>query len=423
MSPVRRLATVLLALVLAGGLLLVAPAAPARAATTGSIGGSVTSDLGVGIGVWVKVMQRTDSGWQYVALVRAGSTGSFAATGLAAGTYRLQVFDDLGVYPEGWMLSRSSGQVLTATVAEGRRTSVLATLAAPVVERRAARSVDPTDRDAVARLWGSVRSLVGRQATSTADPASCAAGSTADSSARETVLVVNAARSLAGVAPVSLDVGLNARAQQAALMMAAENRLSHQPQRPWRCLTEAGAAAAGSSNLALGVSGASAVRAYLDDPGAGNTAAGHRRWVLNPATTRMGTGNSPARSGGQVANALYVTGPASSTAVAPRWTGWPTAGYFPWAFEPEGRWSLSVNRADVTFDDATVTVTRGSTRLPVRVEPTAVGYAQNTVVFQVSGLAAPVGTGVSSYRVTVSGAEQRGARLPAVSYTVSLINA
>lgn len=425
MSPVRRLVALLVATALALGLGSALPGLAPRvaAAAAGSIGGTVTSDLGVGVSVYVKVMQRSGSDWQYVALARAAASGSFVATGLAAGTYRLEVFDDRGVYPEGWLLARGSGGVLTTTVTAGRRTTVAAALAAPFVEQRAAGTVDPGDRAAVTQLWRSVRALVDRNAASTSVPASCRAGSTADSSVRETARVVNAARSLAGVAPVGMDAALSTRAQQAALMMAAENRLSHSPARPWRCLTDAGATAAGKSNLALGVSGAGAVRAYLDDPGTTNTAVGHRRWVLSPWTTRMGTGNSTARAGGQVANALYVAGPTSTAAAAPRWTGWPTAGYFPWAFEPEGRWSLSVNRADVTFESATVTVTRNGQRLPVAVQPVAVGYALNTVVFQVSGLTAPTGTAAVSYRVTVTGAKQRGTALPAYAYTVSFIAA
>ena len=50
-------------------------------------------------------------------------------------------------------------------------------------------------------------------------------------------------------------------------------------------------AAAGKSNLFLGRSGAGAIAGYMDDPGSGNTAAGHRRWIIDPRQTTMGSGS------------------------------------------------------------------------------------------------------------------------------------
>ena len=56
---------------------------------------------------------------------------------------------------------------------------------------------------------------------------------------------------MSGLAPVTFSPTLNARSQRTALMMSANRSLSHAPPRSWRCSSQAGAANAGRSNLAL----------------------------------------------------------------------------------------------------------------------------------------------------------------------------
>ena len=50
-----------------------------------------------------------------------------------------------------------------------------------------------------------------------------------------------------------------------------------------------------------------------------------------------------------VTPARRMIGPTSRNRPNPRWVGWPTAGYFPNAIEPNGRWSLSSGRRGVSF--------------------------------------------------------------------------
>ena len=106
---------------------------------------------------------------------------------------------------------------------------------------------------------------------------------------------VNAYRWMAGLpGGVTLDPTESAEDQQAALMMAANDQLSHDPPSTWLDYTAAGADAAAHSDLDLGVSGVAAIDLYMIDPGSSNTFVGHRRWILYPPTQVMGIGDIPA---------------------------------------------------------------------------------------------------------------------------------
>lgn len=97
---------------------------------------------------------------------------------------------------------------------------------------------------------------------------------------------------MAGVpAAVSLDAALSRKAQEAALLMMANEQLSHYPPADWKCYSSGGAEAAGRSNLSLGNKGAAAVASQMRDAGKGNGGAGHRRWLLYPHTRTMGAGD------------------------------------------------------------------------------------------------------------------------------------
>lgn len=242
----------------------------------------------------------------------------------------------------------------------------------------------------------------------------CLPGLSSLSTNAGTLASLNFVRSMAGLAPVSFSSTMNAAAQKAALIMAANGNLSHYPSSGWKCWTSAGATAASKSNLALAYPSLKAgqiIDLYMDDPGSTNTAAGHRRWILNPFSTVMGTGST------EVANALTVIGPTSANRPNPRWVGWPTAGYFPNALEPGGRWSLSAGRRDVNFRYARIAVFQGTTRIPVHKYTVHGGYAQPTLVWQMPSTF----NKSKAYRVVVTNIKRPGTtkRLRA-EYTVRL---
>jgi uncharacterized protein YkwD len=243
----------------------------------------------------------------------------------------------------------------------------------------------------------------------------CQAGITSSETNAATLSSLNFVRSLAGLAPVTFSPAMNADAQKAALMMSANRALSHNPSSSWRCWTSTGARTAAKSNLVLSYPSLRAgqiIDLYMDDPGSTNTAAGHRRWILNPFATVMGSGST------DTANALTVIGPSSKARPNPRWVGWPTAGYFPNTIEPRGRWSVSAGLKSISFKKAKVAVYQGSQRV-AGVHRYAVhnGYAQPTLVWQMpSNL-----NKNAAYRVVVTGIKKAGVRKPLrMAYTVRL---
>ncbi|MGO4255749.1 CAP domain-containing protein [Marmoricola sp. RAF53] len=241
----------------------------------------------------------------------------------------------------------------------------------------------------------------------------CLPGLSSAGSNAATLSALNYVRSLAGLAPVVFSPGLNAGAQRAALMMDANDRLDHNPGRGWRCWSSVGATAASRSNLALAwpeLRSGQIIGMYMDDRGGSNTAVGHRRWILNPFSTVMGSGST------STANALTVIGPTSRNRPNPRYVSWPTAGYFPTTLEPAGRWSLSAGLGNVDFRRARVAVYRNGARVPATKYGVHNGYAQPTLVFQ-------LGAGVpksGNFRVVVSNIKRPGARPSRYVYGVNL---
>ncbi len=241
----------------------------------------------------------------------------------------------------------------------------------------------------------------------------CLPGLSSVTSNAATLSAINYVRSLAGLAPVRFSLDLNARAQRAALMMDANDTLDHHPGRGWRCWSQTGADAASKSNLALAwpeLTSGQIVDMYMDDKGDSNTAAGHRRWILNPFSTVMGNGST------STANALTVIGPTSSSRPNPRFVPWPTAGYFPSTLEPSGRWSLSAGLRNVDFGSARVAVYRNGNRVTATKYPVHVGYAQPTVVFQLGANVPRSG----NFRVVVSNIKRPGVRAATYTYDVRL---
>lgn len=242
----------------------------------------------------------------------------------------------------------------------------------------------------------------------------CLPGLSSLTSNAATLSALNYVRSLAGLAPVQMSAELNQGAQQAALMMSANGALSHDPSSGWKCYSSAGAQAAHRSNLALAypsIGSGQIIDLYMDDPGSTNTAAGHRRWILNPFATVMGSGST------DTANALTVIGPSSKARPNPRWVGWPTAGYFPNAIEPNGRWSLSAGRNGTNFSKARIIVKHAGARVPVHKYAVHGGYAQPTVVWQM-----PAGFSTTGdYRVVVKNIRRSGSHKHfKYAYTVRL---
>ncbi len=256
--------------------------------------------------------------------------------------------------------------------------------------------------------------------------ADCSPGSTSQAYRDSIFERINWFRAMAGVpATITEDTAKSASAQQAALMMAESGRLSHTPDGSFDCYSATGAQIAGESNLALGLSGLSAINGYMVDPGANNTSVGHRNWILHPPALTMGTGDIPG-SGGYSANSLYVFNNTFGAQPELRendgFVAWPPRGYVPGELVYP-RWSFGMRGADMS--DAQVSVTSGGVSLA-----TEVVYESNAcsgcefapfpvVVFEPQGFATDPAQD-TTYTVTVSGVRVGGVTR-SYSYTVAIL--
>ena len=244
----------------------------------------------------------------------------------------------------------------------------------------------------------------------TGDNSACLAGTTAQGFKDAVLLRINYYRAMAGVpAEVGFLSDYSGKAQQAAQMMSVNGSLDHSPPSSWTCYTAEGAEAAGKSNLALGSNGWNAISLYMKDPGDGNQACGHRRWILYPQTTTMGTGDIPS---GQ-SNALWVfDGNYGGTRPETRdeFVSWPPPGYVPYQVVYP-RWSFAYPGAD--FSGAAVTMTQGGENIPVELAPVHNGYGENTLVWIPNGMSSwsswPKPDVDTTYEVTVSNVTVSGA--------------
>ena len=244
--------------------------------------------------------------------------------------------------------------------------------------------VNPSASREVMRLfYNSVyRSSVGVPAQWQGDIGACNAGQLSTDYQDSMQRRVNWFRAMAGVpAAITFDRSFSAKAQQAALMMAANGALSHTPPTSWKCYTPDGAQAAGNSVLFLGQSIYAIVDSYMSDPGEGNYFLGHRRWLMYPQTQVMGLGSIIPDSGATRANAIWVFDQnvrGTRPAVRDEFVAWPPKGYVPYnTVYP--RWSLSYPAAD--FSGATVSMTRNGAAISVKQEALVNGHGENTLVW------------------------------------------
>jgi len=201
---------------------------------------------------------------------------------------------------------------------------------------------------------------------------------------RDAVLLrINYFRAMAGVpANVKFADEYNRKAQQAALMMSANNRQSHTPDSSWACYTDEGAQAAGSSNIFFGVFGWDAISGYIEDPGDGNFFAGHRRWILYPQTKFMGSGDIPETADYRRANVLWVFDEHMWEPRPPtreEFVAWPPPGYTPYqVLFP--LWSFAY--ADADFSDTVVTMTSAGNLVLLTQHEALNGFGENTLTWK-----------------------------------------
>ncbi|MBZ5714117.1 CAP domain-containing protein [Nannocystis pusilla] len=208
--------------------------------------------------------------------------------------------------------------------------------------------------------------------------AGCTAGDTGAPGRDNALRLVNLYRWLAGLPPVGHDAGLNAKAQQCALMMHAEGMLSHDPDVMWACYTAEGAQAAMNSNISA-TPGVVAVDLYMVDPGNATTF-GHRRWILSRSLGPIGLGSTSVNS------CMWVIG--GQAGAGAEWTAWPPPGIVPlaaihvpevpWADVDETGWTIQSDEIDVGA--AQVTIRENGVEKPVKLTTLQGGFGSSSAI-------------------------------------------
>ncbi|MDK2126196.1 CAP domain-containing protein [Parachitinimonas caeni] len=289
-------------------------------------------------------------------------------------------------------------------------------------------SLDTTSRESVRMFYRTIyTSSDGVASGWNGNLGSCAAGDTSAEFKAAILRRINWFRAMAGVpASVAFDATFNQKAQQSAMLMAANKSLSHNPPTSWTCYNATGAEAAGKSNIALGNFGPNAISSgYMRDGGGGNSAVGHRRWILYPQTRFMGTGDVDGSIAGTSSNSLWVFDGNSGSArptVRDEFVAWPPKGYVPYR-TVYPRWSFSYPGAD--FSAAQISMTENGAPLATKAEAVQNGYGENTLVWYpgsyTDGSTWPKPQADTAYTVTIQNVKIGGAA-KSFSYTVTVFD-
>lgn len=223
----------------------------------------------------------------------------------------------------------------------------------------------------------------------------CGPGAMDPDAIDDTLRRINLFRWLAGLPPVTDRPEEQAAQIECAVMMSANGSLSHSPPSSWECFTDAGAGAAGRSNIALGYgSPGSAFDGYMLDRSVPSL--GHRRWILNPPLGSVGIGFASPSRPGQCLSVFDRSGPGSDRT----WTAYPNPGPAP-VFLGEGEWSFQTHGVSLS-GDASATVVRVSDgmTLSVTTRQTGGGGPPNSLVIVPDGWRPSAG---ETYRVTITG--------------------
>lgn len=233
---------------------------------------------------------------------------------------------------------------------------------------------------------------------------------------------INYYRAMAGVeGKVTFVDSLNRKAQKAVLMLAEAGVLTHTVKKSWKCYSAEGEWAVINSNLAqTGGTNPDFITQYIADKGDNNADVGHRRWVLSPVVTVMGTGSLLHPKSKLAYNALPMNLSAFSTnrmVTRDEYVCWPVAGYNPYQLVFP-RWSFHLPGAD--FSDSVVSVKKGGKAMTTTiVSDDDTDYGDNALVWEMDAVTKPSADQV--YEVTVQNVK-KGGQVRSFTYAVTVID-
>jgi uncharacterized protein YkwD len=247
------------------------------------------------------------------------------------------------------------------------------------------------------------------ESTFNGDLAACMPGTMSADALANAERLFNLYRSMAGLPLLKADAASNQRAQACALLMYANNTITHTPPSTFKCYTAEAAQTAGSSSLATGPS-VSSVDGYMLDPG-NNTTLGHRRWILSNMLKGIGFGSAGRYS-------CQFQPPGAATGGKP-WVAWPPPGTVPLqairyrlgSVDTTG-WSLQSD--SINLQSAQITVSSNGAPLAVTTTALGSGYGSRyAIAFAPMGWTSQAG---QTYAVHVDGVSTP------IDYTVQVVD-
>lgn len=232
----------------------------------------------------------------------------------------------------------------------------------------------------------------------TGNIATCDAGSVPQTTHDLVTKRLNYFRELVGLNTITLDESQFDKYQHTALLMKANNQVSHYPPETWACWTEDSADGASDSNLTSSHS-TDAITSFIEDRGQNNKAVGHRRWILHSSKTKFSYGTTNSTM------SLAVKGVANGNTQIPTFIAYPPNGYVPRQLV-FSRWSFSIPNANFSAADIKMKGPEGDIDLNiVSNEYNQFSFiGDNTIVWEPQGVITNSSTD-QSYTIVVSNVE------------------
>jgi hypothetical protein len=197
---------------------------------------------------------------------------------------------------------------------------------------------------------------------------------------------INFFRTVVGLPTVKINLSYNKEAQAAALLIKANNQLTHYPSKEMKCFNQSASNGCLKSCLAFtdfnNFPKTAFITAFIDDLGADNYFVGHRKWLLYTKLVDFGYGATNS------SEAVLTSTPSLSDSI-------PSIDYiaYPWkGFVPVNlifpKWSFSIPENKVVdFSSTTITMTNDK-GIIIKIEKLKEykNYLDHTIVWTVTGL-------------------------------------
>jgi hypothetical protein len=197
---------------------------------------------------------------------------------------------------------------------------------------------------------------------------------------------VNFFRQVCGLDAIGISEELNKEAQDAALLIKANNQLTHAPSKSMKCYSES--AANGCERSCLGFTDykyfpfTSFITGFMKDYGASNYFVGHRKWILYTKLEKFGYGATNNTEALQTVNGVSYSKFLGLDFIPYPWNGYvPVDFIFP-------KWSFSIpENKEVDFSRTAISMTdHNGKAIALKKLKEYKNYLDHTIVWEATGL-------------------------------------